>query len=143
MKEVESQLPIVATKVSELGRMFFLPRHFGPRLMLRGEVTIYQWMKRLCRDYGGGSWTFYDLSGGGFYMAPDMGRMRIEVVSNYFSGEMSADAAGIVATLFALCQLAEEYVEEEEGDAFARNFHCLRDYAVTHPEAPTIIRAID
>jgi hypothetical protein len=30
-------------------------------------------------------------------------RLRVEVDGNGFSGEMSADAAGIVATLFALC----------------------------------------
>jgi hypothetical protein len=45
------------------------------------------------------------LSDGGFYMAPDLADRLEEVDGNGFRGELSADAAGIVATPFALGQL--------------------------------------
>ncbi len=62
---------------------------------------------------------------------------RIEVNGNGFSGELSAEAAGIVACLFALCAFAEE---SEQG---AEHYHLLRDFAMDHPEAGLIFRAID
>jgi hypothetical protein len=65
-----TQLPLArATLVPDDARLDFLPRHFGPRFMLRGEPAIYRWLNRLSADYQGGCWHYYDIPGG-FYLAP-------------------------------------------------------------------------
>ena len=97
-------------------------------------------MGELCEEYSGGFWHFYTLSNGGGYMAlASAMRMHIEVAGNGFEGEMSADAAGIVATLFALGQLAAE----TEQDGIIRLYHELNDFAGEHAEAALIRSAID
>ena len=57
---------------------------------------------------------------------------------NYFNDEMSADAAGIVATLYALNDFAEQI-----GPAFGEKHRQLYDYIESHPEAEAIYAAID
>ena len=131
---------IAAALVPEADRLDFLPTFFGARLMMRGEGLVYDWMGELCEEYSGGLWHFYTLSNGGGYMAlADAKRMRIEVAGNDFEGEMSADAAGIVATLFALGQLAAE----TEQDGIIRLYHELIDFAGEHAEVALIRSAID
>ena len=130
---------ITANLVPENLRPHFLPRHLGS-LMLKGEFLVYGWLEKLSKDYGGGLWNFYDLSNGGFYIAPrDEKRFKIDVSGNYFSGEMSADAAGIVASLFAQCDLANRYGDDKLID----QYHWLRDFAIEHVESGLIMRAID
>lgn len=144
MNSQEQELiPVTAVQVGDENRMAFLPTYFGPRLMMHGEGLVYRWMRRLSGGYNGGFWNFYELTNGGFYMAPEVGLLQVEVAGNYFSGEMSADAAGIVATLFALGQLAEETQGMDECDTLIDCYHWLREYAGTHAEAARIYRAID
>jgi hypothetical protein len=69
--------------------------------------------------------------------------MRLQVDGNGFDGDVSADAAGIVVTLFALCQLAEEVAGTHDADAFSEHYHRLRAFADSHAEAGAIFRAID
>ena len=136
--------PLVATEVAEDNRLLFFPALFGPRLMLRGEAIVYGWMRKLSTDYTGGLWNFYTLNNGGYYLAPAApDRLTIKVNSNEFEGQLSADAAGIVVSLFCLCQLAAEYVDTEAGEKFAEHYHQLRDFVHTHAEAGAIFRAID
>jgi hypothetical protein len=142
--------PIAALLVAEANRLRFLPTYFGPRWMMRGDRLVYAWMRQLCEQYGGAYWHYYELPDGGFYMAPDLAHgLCIEVPGNGFSGNLSADAAGVVATLFALGQLANEIavIDEDadtnEADALIDRFHLLRDFAVSHPEASMIFQALD
>lgn len=71
------------------------------------------------------------------------GRLRIEVDGNGFAGELSADAAGIVATLFALNQLCAELAGTADADALIDRYHHLAAFASEHAEAAAIYRAID
>src|SRR2546429_9757582 len=88
--------------IPEGERLEALPRHFG-RLMMQVEGAIYDSMRMLAREYSGGLWTFNELSNGGFYMSPDIpGPLKIHCHMNGYEGEMSPDAAGITACLFAL-----------------------------------------
>ena len=131
---------ITATLVSDSDRLSFLPRVFGVRAMMRAESMVYDWMGRLCEGYGGGYWHFFSLSNGGMFMAPNSeDGYRIAVDGNGFSGHVSSEAAGIVATLFALCQLAEQ----TGADRLIDLYHLLRDFASTHEEASLILSAID
>jgi hypothetical protein len=132
--------PVSASLVAEGDRLSFLPRFFGECLMLRGESTVYSFMNHLSEDYSGGFWNFYTLSNGGFYMAPDYNNpMRVSVNGNGFEGELSADAAGIVANLFALSHLAAK----TENDRIIELYHLLREFAFDHPESRKILMAID
>ena len=140
MIETHALAPVAANIVAEGDRLSFLPAFFGPRLMMRGESLVFGWLDALSEDYNGGFWHYYTLSNGGFYMAPATDkRMRLAVEGNWFEGEMSADAAGIVATLFALCQLA---AETEDGRIIDL-YHLLREFLDDHPEGGLIFRAID
>ena len=119
--------------------MGFLPAFFGQAMMI-GEGLVYCWMRNLSEDYQGGYWDYFKLSNGGFYMAPRTSKkFRVLVAGNYFEGELSADAAGIVATLYALCELANRTASDRIVDLY----HLLRDYASEHPDAGQIFAAID
>ena len=119
--------------------MQVLPRRFG-RNMLIVEQAIYTFMRKLSSQYTGGYWNYLELSNGGFYMAPAHDEpMDVFVETNGFKGQMSADAAGITACLFALSHLSFQIQHE----SIARHFHQLRDFALDHAEASMILGAID
>lgn len=122
--------------------MRFLPENFGSRYMVRGEALVYTWMRKLSKDYAGGSWNYFVLSNGGFFMVPGADGQRQMFVRclNEFARTMSAECAGIIATLYALGQLANE----TEDDFLIEKFHALRDYGVRqHVEGALISSAVD
>lgn len=131
---------IVATLVPETKRLAFLPRHFGRQMMVF-EQCLFTQMSQLSADYVGGYWEFYDLSNGGCYLAPSApASYRISVAGNYFDGSMSADAAGITATLFTLNALTFRFPQREH---YVERFYQLRDFACEHAERRLILAAID
>lgn len=65
--------------------------------------------------------------------------MNVRVATNGSETEMSADAAGITACLFAFSHLSFHI----EHESIAGHFHQLREFALEHPEASTIVDAID
>lgn len=130
---------VEAYPVSEHARMGTLPRHFG-RYMMIVESRIFDLMTEFCAAYEGGFWEFYEVSNGGFYMAPRLGQTTIFVPSNGYKGQMSADAAGIMVCLFTFSLLSLEYPREA---VFSRHFYWLRDFALGHPDATQIFAAID
>lgn len=108
--------------------------------MLTVEYAVYALMRKLANQYTGGFWRYVELSNGGFYMAPEReGTFNIRVDTNGFEDQMSADAAGITACLFALSHLSFQI----QHDSIARHFHQLRDFALEHAEASVILAAID
>jgi hypothetical protein len=108
--------------------------------MMAVEGRIYDLMREFSADYTGGEWAFFELSNGGFYMTPPGECLRIGISSNGYEGRMTADAAGITVSLFAMSHLSFEYPSFE---IFARHFHLLRDFALGHAEAAQIFAAID
>jgi len=105
------------------------------------ERQVYSWLSTLSQDYSNGLWHFYTLSNGGGYLAPATPeRFRIIVQSNDFSGTLSADAAGITATLFALSSLSFKFPRIE---ILSTRFHQLWDFAGEHAERRLIFQAID
>jgi hypothetical protein len=133
-----SDARLVAQLVPEHQRLQVLPRHFG-RHMLIVEQTVYCFMMRLSPDYQGSYWHYYELSNGGFYMAPHGEKLRICVEGNGFEGEMSTDAAGITVCLFTFSDLSFRIDDE----AIAQHYHLLRDFALEHSEAAQILSAVD
>ena len=134
----DTSSPVLATLVAEAERLAFLPRHFG-RQMMTFETAVYAQMQALSSDYAGAYWEFYDLSNGGCFMAPRDVPLRV-AAPNDFDETMDAQVAGIVATLYALSLLSFKYPAVE---TFATRFHQLRDFALDHPHARAILRAID
>jgi hypothetical protein len=134
-----NQHTIAAVRVDEHRRTEILPHYLG-RQMFLGEVMVYATLDSMCSEYDGGYWEFYELSNGGFYMAPAKDEpLRLMVSGNGFDGTVSADAAGIIATLMALNQLSWR-----TRDARCIHlFYLLREYALDHAESSLILRAID
>jgi hypothetical protein len=139
---VESGVSITAVQLAHGGfeRMECLPRHFG-RAAVLFENAVYVMAERLCPEYRGGFWQFYELSNGGFYMTPELGAetVAISVETNGYNGRMSCDAAGVTICLFVFSHLSFA----SSGECWARHFHQLRDFAVSHREAAEIFAAID
>ena len=66
-------------------------------------------------------------------MAPETATpVRIVCEGNYFNEEMSADAAGLVVTLFTLSHMAERV------PSLADRYYDLMEYIDCHPEAGKI-----
>lgn len=97
---------ITATLVPEASRMDVAGKHFGIRFPLTVEPMIFQFATQLAPAYGGGYWSFYKLSNGGFYMAPNLDKSFQVIADNGFSGTMSAEALGITACLYAFSNLS-------------------------------------
>ena len=136
--------PITARKLPLDERGDFLPRHTG-RHMIFFENIVYSLMERASRTYGGGIWEFFELSNGGFYMAPNRGGpMTLEWPDNYFEGSMTPDAAGIGITLMALSLLGfQDQLDDADRESVSAKFHQLREFALDHKEAGQIFRLID
>jgi hypothetical protein len=136
---IDSETKVSSSVVPDELRLNFLPHYLGS-YYLQGEALVYDWASRLSSAYKGGSWTFFQLSNGGFYMAPThCERMHVRWHLNGYNDMMGADAFGIVVTLFALCHLAEKCGDDRIID----HYHALRAYAAQHVEAANILRAID
>ncbi|WP_157793047.1 antirestriction protein [Bordetella genomosp. 8] len=107
--------------------------------MPTGELAVYGWLDRLFEDYHGGYWHYYEIPGS-FYMAPTgHDTLRIVWPLNWCNRTMSADAAGIVATLFALSELCQR----PQGADLVDKYCALREFASVHAEASAILAAID
>ena len=116
---------------------------FGVNFPLLLEPAVFNFAGQLSPQYHGGYWQFYVLSNGGFYMAPDTdARFRV-VCENGYEGELSADAFGITACLYAYSHLAFS-APTAIALVLAEQYHWLRDWMLDgHPEAGAILRAID
>lgn len=130
-----------ATLVPQARRVAFLPALFSPALMLIGERAVYQFMSWLAPDdYTGGLWHFHEQGGQPLFMSPDVDkRFRIACETNGYMGEVSAEAAGIISTLFALSHLSFQHEADQLPEAYMR----LYEFAGDHPEAGEIFQAID
>jgi hypothetical protein len=131
---------IAATKVDGQRRPTILFQHFPSSFVIM-ESSVYGFTDKVCKDCLGGSWEFYELSNGGFYMAPSrLGLIDVDVpFGNLYNGKMSADALGITVCLFAYNFLAEEHPACDFGDLY----WLLRTFARNHAEASAIFAAID
>lgn len=133
--------PQTASVVPDERRLDFLPTLFGRSLLMIGENAVYSLMERLSPlDYGGGFWDFYEHKGEPLFLAPtSKSRFRITGEITGFQGEVSAEAAGIIATLFAFSHLSFQHQSEHLSEGYGR----LYAYSADHPEASEIFQAID
>ena len=125
---------ITAELVPEALRMDATDGLFGMHFPLKLEPAIYKFAEYLSSEYNGGYWHFYTLSNGGFYMAPDDGQPFHVSSENGWEGQLSADALGMTACLYAYSHLS--FAGGDFGELCARHYHWLRAFALGHAEAP-------
>jgi hypothetical protein len=93
-------------------------------------------------QYKGGYWDFIRLSNDGWYMAPSGDELYQATSANGWSGELSANGLGIVASLTGFSHLSFSD-DQTFARLCARYFHLLREFMYTHSEVDSIVRAID
>ncbi|HHA2302472.1 TPA: antirestriction protein [Enterobacter asburiae] len=160
--EPRMNIPELRLVVPEKNRMHYIPELFFSPV---GESMVMDWLSRHS-DYDGGYWNYSVIPEGSEgeiaphttvrlkttgYIAPDFeGTYKMCVPGDYFEGEATADAAGIIATLVILNALS--WKASEMGEKYARTCQllverqdALKDYIsiIKHPEAHLIFRAID
>ena len=130
---------ITKREVSSTKMLQSIIAHFGPRAPFV-ENTIYNLMDMLSEDYQGGSWKYFELSNGGFYMSPTSRESyNISWNDNYYEGTMSADAAGITACLFAYSHMSFRANFEQLSEYYQK----LYEFMAAHEESEEIFAAID
>lgn len=130
-----------AVIVPDETRQDFLPTLFGRSHLIVAENAVYALMERLSPlDYRGGSWDFYEHESKPLFLAP-RSRTRFRITGDVicFHGEVSAEAAGIIATMFAFSHLSFQFQSHRLVEGYER----LYAYSADHPEASEIFQAID
>jgi hypothetical protein len=146
MDDLDLRVPVTKRQAAENERLGFLSRFVTTRMSFQLESALYSLAESLTEgQYHGGLWEFYELSNGGFYMAPNIDKQfNVVVPGNFYEGTLSSDALGIVVTLMVLSRLSFE-VGEALTEKFANCYHALREYMLDsdHPEVIEMIRATD
>lgn len=137
-----SGTPIYREQLPEAQRGPHAAKLFGIRFPLMVEPYIFDSAGSLSEQYDGGYWEFYSLSNGSFYMAPTSREQFHVVCANGFEGDLSADAFGITACLYAYSLLSFA-ADEKLAEECTRQYHWLREYVAQHTEAVTIWKATD
>jgi len=122
-------------------RMGVVDRLFGVHFPLHLEPVIYTITERMAEDYSGGYWDFYQLSNSGFYMAPSSDDAFHVSCDNMYEGDLSGDALGITACLYAYSHLS--FTDGRFGRVCACHYHRLREFMFEHPEVREILGATD
>ena len=134
-------LEVTRELVPEDRRIEIVERLFETAFPLQLEPVVYGITHRMADEYTGGYWDFWILSNGGFYMAPAEDRTFHIKCQNMYEGDLSADALGITACLYAYSNLSFPLSDVAQG--YARHYHLLQEYMVVHPEVREILRATD
>ena len=135
-------MTIIRTCLIDNKRMECTAQLFGDLFPFRLEPFIFDMAGSLSRDYQGGYWNMYELSNGGFYMAPESNTPFQVSCMNGYKGTQSADAFGITVCLYAYSNLSFSD-KTELAETCTEHYHLLREYMFEHPEVKGILRAID
>ena len=141
MNTQPSLLTVKRELVPKDRRVAVVEKIFGMAFPLQLEPVVYGITDRMAGEYTGGYWHFYTLSNGGFYMAPAEDSVFHVKCQNMFEGDLSADALGITACLYAYSNLS--FSLSDIAREYARHYHLLREYMVEHPEVRAILAATD
>lgn len=161
MTITESNAPTSSIEITDpLRRLVFIPQLF---FTPEGDQLVAGWLQCHCQ-YEGGDWRYFEVPRGicgritawtdicitrpTGYLVPPEGIYRLTIPGNYFDGEVSADAAGIIATLMSLNALTWQAYEKDDlklCQGLIDRQDSLKDYVsiINHPERDKIFRAID
>jgi len=132
---------ITSHLVPEANRMAFVDKLFGISYVLKLEPTVFRFAEQLATNYHFGYWEFFSLSNGGFFMAPRSNTIFNVVCDNGYEGKLSADALGIMASLYSYSTLS--FGEGDFAALCGKHYHFLREYMFGHTAVKAILRAID
>jgi len=132
---------ITATPIPEERRLDHADKVFGNYWWLAVEPTVFTFASKLSSEYNGGYWHFYELSNGGFFMAPDDDSFEV-ISENGWQGTMSGDAFGICSCLYAYSHVSFSG-SEELAEVCTRQYHLLREYMFDYKEVRAILAAVD
>lgn len=127
---------IVALLVGNSRRATLLPDYVQSshcHLMLR---NVFDTMTKLSKDYNGGYWEYWELSNNSFFMIPKT-RPNYHVNYSGFSGILSAEATGIIASMIAFKAMARDTKNFHYLDLH----HSLIEWAKRHWEWNNIVQA--
>ncbi|MFZ4859907.1 MAG: antirestriction protein [Desulfuromonadaceae bacterium] len=127
-------------QLNEDERINYHAYHFGDNFPFKIEPFIFDMSRNLSGDYTGGCWNMYELTNGGFYMAPDSETPFKVTCMNGYEGTLSADGFGIAVCLYAYSTLS---FSEDLADVCAEQYHLLQECMFEHPEVKSILAAID
>jgi len=130
---------VTFTTIPDNRRIKALP-HFFREKMMHVEPTVFGLMDEFCEGYRGAYWEFYQLSNGGFFMAPaTLKAFRLVNPLNFSDVTLSAEAAGIAICIMAYSHLSFSH----PSHVFDSHYTWLRELALDHPEAGPIFRFLD
>ena len=114
---------------------------FGDHFSMSLAQHVFYTASKLSAEYDGGTWDFFSLSNGGFFMSPRSGS-SFNVSRAYGAPvKMSAEGLGITACLFALSDLS--FGRGAFAETCGWHYRLLRAFAYEHLEASAIYLAID
>jgi len=110
------------------------------------ETKVFELLRAWCDDYDGGTWTYYELSNGAWYLSPNDTEPYCVRDAYRCLHTMSPDGAGLTASLYLLNHLAwyfHEKGDKTKRDAVTEHYHALRMYTYGHVDAVAIWRVLD
>ena len=114
---------ITRKQVPEHKRLSHTAKLFGANFPMAFEPTVYNITDNIADDYNGGYWEFYELSNGGFYMAPQSDKLFQVSCENGYEGKLSGDDLGIVACHYAYSNLS--FSSGAFAETCAQQYHWL------------------
>jgi hypothetical protein len=138
---MNSSSKITSKRIPVNQRVKITAELFGLAFPMRLEPTIFNFAGNLAAEYDGGYWEFYKLSNGGFFMCPTADTPFHVRCENGFEGELSAEAFGIVCSMYVFSNFS--FSDGAFAETCAQHYHWLREYALDHAEAGSIMQAID
>lgn len=112
------------TLVAETDKINAIPAFLHP-YFIEIEARTCDFLRTHSDEYTGGSWNYYTLSNGGFFMAPCSHKFyTVSIPANYFDAKVDAEAAGLISFLYAVnVVLAKQTVVPGGPDEALLNFY--------------------
>ncbi|HED4020689.1 TPA: antirestriction protein [Escherichia coli] len=136
---------LIKEETTEIGRLIFHTLLFRNYCQYANSASLI-FMQRFCDKYEAGNWSYFKVGRNSGFMCPDTDEFYHFNMPNYFSGNVSAEAAGIIVTIFVLQACFNDAWEREDSDLcdhYREAMDTLKDYAATTDESRSIFRAID
>lgn len=133
---------IIATPFPEDKTLNFWPDHFGDvRQWVFLESQVFFWLGLWGKNYHGGQWDFHTLSNGGAFISPPNEDEPYHLFNAGNGNEvtLTPEATGIAVCLMTWSQ----HAFKTHCEAIIDHYYHLRDYALQHAEAGTIMHIID
>ncbi|MBL4842173.1 MAG: antirestriction protein [Thalassospira sp.] len=129
-----------STRVPELQRAETMHQYWGDRCV-NLEMFVFRFMDNFNEAYNGGYWDFNITHNNALYISLSTDKpVRLVSPLNYADETMSADAAGVVLTIFACSYALDKFPDAEE---ILATYDRLMDVFGDHPEASKIYRLLD